>query len=123
MKFQEEANPTQTYKLETLDFKVYKLDLSSSSWVEVENIGEDVLFLGLNLSMSISSCHFPGYKGNCIYYTDGPMSFGGRRHKQANSDIGVFKLDKGIVEKLPGFKCDPKFLWLPPVWLMPPSLL
>ncbi|KAM7529275.1 hypothetical protein LguiB_032685 [Lonicera macranthoides] len=107
---------------ETCDFQVYKLDLSSSSWVEVENVGEEMLFLGCNSSMSIPSCLFPGYKGNCIYYTDGPMSFGGRRGKQENSDIGVFRLDEGIFEELPGFKCEPKFLWPPAVWLMPPSL-
>lgn len=41
-------------------FRVYKLiDSISSSWVEVKTIWDDVLFLGLNASLSVSSLPFP----------------------------------------------------------------
>ncbi|KAM7507584.1 hypothetical protein LguiA_018037 [Lonicera macranthoides] len=96
--------------VQTVDFGIYKLDLSSSSWREVESIGEDMYFLGYNSSVSISSREFPGLKGNCIYYTEGPESFGAKKQKHEDSDIGVFKLDEEIFDELPGFKCESKKL-------------
>lgn len=56
----------------TYGFKVYKLDSMNSTWLVVDNIGDDMIFLGFNDSLSISSCEFPGYKGNHIYFTDNP---------------------------------------------------
>ncbi|KAM7510893.1 hypothetical protein LguiB_009768 [Lonicera macranthoides] len=108
--------------VQTVDFGIYKLDLSSSSWREVESIGEDMYFLGYNSSVSISSREFPGLKGNCIYYTEGPESFGAKIQKHEDSDIGVFKLDEEIFDELPGFKCESKVIWPPTLWLTPPSL-
>lgn len=46
---------------------------SSRSWCKVENIGENVIFLGLNTSITITSGDLPPYeysKGNNIYFTD-----------------------------------------------------
>ncbi|KAM7529582.1 hypothetical protein LguiB_032992 [Lonicera macranthoides] len=45
-------------------FKVYKHDPINFSWVKVNTIGDDMLFLGFNSSLAISSVGFPGYKGN-----------------------------------------------------------
>ncbi|KAM7524045.1 hypothetical protein LguiA_013947 [Lonicera macranthoides] len=50
-------------------FKVYKHDPINFSWVKVNTIGDDMLFLGFNSSLAISSVGFPGYKGNRIYFT------------------------------------------------------
>ncbi|KAM7523750.1 hypothetical protein LguiA_013652 [Lonicera macranthoides] len=105
----------------TIGFGVYKLDQGNSSWIKVKDIGEDMLFLGCNSSMSMSSRNFPGYKGNRIYFTDSPFSYSGKENEQENSDIGVFNLEDGSFEPPSGFKCDPKFLWPPPIWVTPPG--
>ncbi|KAM7529289.1 hypothetical protein LguiB_032699 [Lonicera macranthoides] len=108
--------------VKTRFFKLYKLDLNSSNWVKVGNIGQDMLFLGCNSSTSISSRDFPGLKGNRVYYTDGPPSFGANRRKQEKSDIGVFILDDEVFDDIPGFKCGLKLLWPPPIWIIPSSM-
>ncbi|KAM7529283.1 hypothetical protein LguiB_032693 [Lonicera macranthoides] len=102
----------------THQFGVYKLDLSNWSWIEVKNIEDDIIFLGCNSSMAFSSRDFPGFKGNCIYFTDGPLSFGGKEFKQEDSDIGVFNLEDKSVNPLPDFKCKPRFLWPLPIWII-----
>lgn len=107
--------------IRTCGFVVYKLDLNNSNWVEVKSIGDNVLFVGCNSSMSISSLDFLGYQGNCIYFTDGLPSFAGNERGQENSDIGVFRLEDGTFNSLPGFKCESRFIWPLPIWLMPPS--
>ncbi|KAM7524027.1 hypothetical protein LguiA_013929 [Lonicera macranthoides] len=122
MQFVKESGEEDSLTEKTYMFKVYKLDSINSTWVEVKDIGDDILFVGLNTSFSISSRDFPGFKGNSIYYTDYWLTaFTSRREKHACSDIGVFNLEDQSFELLPGFKCNPKFLWPPPVWVMPPS--
>lgn len=72
-------------------FKEYKLDSLNSIWVEVRDIGNDILFWGLNPSFLVSSHDFPEYNGNSIYYTDNSRSFfATRKEKCACLYIGVF---------------------------------
>ncbi|XP_077225924.1 putative F-box protein At3g25750 [Tasmannia lanceolata] len=54
----------------TLKLQVFKLDLSVPHWVEVKNLGDHVLFLGRSCCKSLSTSDFPGFRGNCIYFTD-----------------------------------------------------
>ncbi|XP_017696806.2 F-box protein SKIP23-like [Phoenix dactylifera] len=55
----------------TRGFEVFKLDRSSKEarLVEVKSLGDHMLFLGTNNSFSLSTKDFPGWKGNCIYFT------------------------------------------------------
>ncbi|KAM7524141.1 hypothetical protein LguiA_014043 [Lonicera macranthoides] len=101
----------------TENFDIYKLDSTNLSWLEVKNIGDDFIFLGFNSSLSISSCKYPGYKGNRIYFTGYPMVFGHKSSKKVDSDIGVFNMEDGSIESLPGFICVPRFPWPPPIWV------
>ncbi|KAM7524118.1 hypothetical protein LguiA_014020 [Lonicera macranthoides] len=104
-----------------LGFEVYKLDSNTSSWNKVNNIGDDMLFLGINYSMSIPAHKIPGYKGNCIYFADEPFVFMQRDDKSFHSRIGVFNMANKTIESLSGFECLPKFLWPPPIWVAPPN--
>ncbi|KAM7529288.1 hypothetical protein LguiB_032698 [Lonicera macranthoides] len=72
-----------------------------------------------NSSISMSSRHFPGYKGNRIYFTDGCYSYMGKINKQEDSDIGIFNLEDDSFEQLPGLKSSTKFFWPPPIWVTP----
>ncbi|KAM7500816.1 hypothetical protein LguiA_025230 [Lonicera macranthoides] len=108
----------------TFGFKVYKLDLTNSTWLAVDNIGGDIFFLGMNYSLSISSSDLPRYEGNRIYFTDDSWVFLYERERnirgdsnRVDSDIGVFNLDDGSIERLP---CIPRSLWPPPIWVKAP---
>ncbi|KAJ7959477.1 F-box protein [Quillaja saponaria] len=48
------------YQLKTLDFMVYKLEFPR--WVPIDSLGDDVLFLGDNQSMSVSALSFLSVK-------------------------------------------------------------
>ncbi|KAK3015184.1 hypothetical protein RJ639_005330 [Escallonia herrerae] len=54
----------------TVKFKVFKFDKSGQKWVEVESLGDRMLFLGDNCTFSASSSDFPACRGNCIFFTD-----------------------------------------------------
>ncbi|KAM7524096.1 hypothetical protein LguiA_013998 [Lonicera macranthoides] len=108
-----EPTPTPT----TSCFRVYKLDSINSSWVEVKTIGDDILFLGLNASFSISFHPFSGYKRNQIYFTDSNSRFLGEHSKEDDADIGVFNLEDGTLRSIPSLKCNSKLSCPPPIWV------
>jgi hypothetical protein len=54
----------------TIMFEVYRMDFSRNTWECTKCIGEQVLFLGTNQSLSLSAQDFPALKANCIYFTD-----------------------------------------------------
>ncbi|KDP36865.1 hypothetical protein JCGZ_08156 [Jatropha curcas] len=58
-----------SYDYRTYKFVAYKLDTSKSIWLELDSLGNRILFLGWNCFHSISS-NYENSKGNCIYFTD-----------------------------------------------------
>lgn len=50
-------------------FNIYKLNEDEGLWVPVDSLGDQVLFLGDDCSLSVSARDFEGCKGNCIYFT------------------------------------------------------
>ncbi|XP_059451393.1 uncharacterized protein LOC132182221 [Corylus avellana] len=70
--FTEDWNGTcfDTLPDKTIMFEVYRLDFSRNTWECTKCIGEQVLFLGSNQSLSLSARDFPSLKENCIYFTD-----------------------------------------------------
>lgn len=86
-------------------------------------MGGDSLFLGKNSSSSISSADFPGFKGNCIYFTDDNHDVNDQVQFGAVSfDMGVYNLDDGMIESLPvpGYEGHRENLFSPPtIWVMP----
>lgn len=101
----------------TEGFKVYKHDLTYSSWLEVKNLGDDMLFLGCNSCWTISSRKYSGCKGNRIYFAIPPWRITFHRSKRFYSDIGVFNMEDGSLELLPGFSSGSRIHCLPPVWI------
>ncbi|XP_057453079.1 putative F-box protein At1g65770 [Lotus japonicus] len=100
----------------TKDFVVYKLDpLSENKWEKKGSLGDRVLFLGTNESVSRSANELQGCEANSIYFTDdrweemnGDYSYGGH-------DWGVFSLQDKIFKTLA--EC-PNKLDPPPVWIV-----
>ncbi|KAE9450232.1 hypothetical protein C3L33_17858, partial [Rhododendron williamsianum] len=114
-----------TRKHKTNSFRIFKLDDVAHgfpSLIEVKDLGGDALFLGLNLSSSISCGDFPDCRGNCIYFTDDSDDIIGQEGIQGvDFDMGIYDLNDGNIETLsvPGYKCEGKNFWPPPIWVMP----
>ncbi|KAF3629287.1 putative nuclear pore membrane glycoprotein-like [Capsicum annuum] len=106
----------QTYDCyQTSFFNLYMFEPSSRSWCKVGNIGENVLFLGQNSSISIVSSCLHGYKGNHIYFIDRLLVFDMVRVRGERYDIGVYNLDSTSVKSLQ--RSDIKrYRWPTPIW-------
>ncbi|PIA32863.1 hypothetical protein AQUCO_04300060v1 [Aquilegia coerulea] len=106
----------------TVQFKVFKLDLKEKEWVEVKHLGDHMLFLGDNCSFSALASDFIGSKGNCIYFND--------KYLQSNKEedgllkghcMGVFNLEDLTIKPLassPGYSHS---FWPPPSWVTSPT--
>ncbi|PIA63537.1 hypothetical protein AQUCO_00201108v1 [Aquilegia coerulea] len=106
----------------TINFLVFKLDESSDvpQWVELKSIGDQMIFLGRNSSISISAKGVPGFKGNCIYFTEDSRSYYfGESHKRPYcSDNGIFYLEDGHIASL--FTPDDTHTFnIQPIWVTP----
>ncbi|KAL5723517.1 hypothetical protein ACHQM5_006909 [Ranunculus cassubicifolius] len=109
-------------------FLVYKLDKSDDplQWVEVESLGDQMLFLGRNSSMSISAKDIPGLKGNCIYFTEDfwPYYHLGGPSVHVFTDNGVFYLDDARFESfLPAGVSEIFSFKSRPFWVTPDIVL
>lgn len=116
-----EGSESSHWFARTLGFRVYKHHLINSSWFPVNNLEDDMLFVGYNSSFSISSSShgFPGCNGNCIYFTDN-LDVHQDKGIRGGLDIGVYNLKTRRIKQLPGFKCDPAdHVWPPPIWVTP----
>ncbi|KAJ4976322.1 hypothetical protein NE237_001428 [Protea cynaroides] len=51
-------------------FKIFKLDEKGRSWIKVKDLGDQMLFIGTSTGCSLSACDFPGFRRNCIYFTE-----------------------------------------------------
>ncbi|EEF52795.1 conserved hypothetical protein [Ricinus communis] len=87
------------YEYQTHKFMVYKLDASSSNWLELDGLGDMLSFLGWNCFHSISTQNYRNYSGNCIYFTDDKFIVGSDFPWEGH-DYGIFNLDDKSVQRL-----------------------
>ncbi|GLT39333.1 hypothetical protein SLA2020_135310 [Shorea laevis] len=95
-------------------FNVFLLE--SNEWSKIANLGDNLIFLGYNASVLISSLHSPRLERNCIYYTDDNMlswedDYGG-------FDSGVFDLEEERIKEFEELHLDSQLVWPPPIWVM-----
>ncbi|KAK9755133.1 hypothetical protein RND81_01G004700 [Saponaria officinalis] len=107
------VNDTEVY--ETTGFRVYKFSNAGKWWVHWEpmtDLGDEMVFIGYNMSLGLSASDFEGCNGNCIYYADD--------HSE-KADAGVYDLSNDCISALPYDPhdgCSPLSL-PPPVWFSP----
>ncbi|OMP03536.1 hypothetical protein CCACVL1_02375 [Corchorus capsularis] len=79
--------------------------------VKIKDIGDNAVFLGRHESIVVPTCHFPGLRRNCIYFSTDDLP------RERGGDAGIFNLDDGSIERynnnLPLPLCDDV------VWIMP----
>jgi hypothetical protein len=107
---------------QTTTFDVYKLDFSRNKWEPIRCIGDQVLFVGTNQSLSLSARNFSILKANCIYFTDDSCTihkkYPPRRCKgYGGNDYGHYELEgRYVFGELCRFG-DGRIL-PPPFWVM-----
>ncbi|XP_059669910.1 F-box protein At2g26160-like [Cornus florida] len=93
----------------TVAFDVYKRDFVENKWVYVQSLGDRVLFMGQNHSVSLSAHDFPGLRENSIYFTAQSIE-----NSYASHDFGVFNLEDDSIHH-----SDLKDIQPSPIWVVP----
>ncbi|XP_059631286.1 F-box protein KIB2-like [Cornus florida] len=93
-------------------FHVYKLDFDLKKWVELEYLGDCMLFLGGNHSISLSHNSFPNWKGNSVYFTDDNWD-----RMNGGHDTGRFDLEDQRTELIN--EDDLQKIEPAPIWIVP----
>uniref|UniRef100_A0A0D9XTG0 F-box domain-containing protein n=1 Tax=Leersia perrieri TaxID=77586 RepID=A0A0D9XTG0_9ORYZ len=78
-------------------YKVYKVDLAAKKLVDGTSLGEDLLFLGCNQSLCLSTEEHPQLKANHVYFA---------LTQEKGSVVGVLNLENRIIEDV-----LPRQLW------------
>ncbi|KAK8687426.1 hypothetical protein V6N13_086241 [Hibiscus sabdariffa] len=107
----------------TVNFKVFKVERHANDearLVEINNIGDEALFLGNNSSISVVASRFPGYGSNCIYFTDDTVHFAYPFLTCDEIDMGIFNLETGCIERYNVH--DPSNFDMPPSFFILPTL-
>ncbi|KAF2321081.1 hypothetical protein GH714_033690 [Hevea brasiliensis] len=102
---------------QTLMFHVCKLDSREQKWVGVDNLKDEVLFLGGNHSMSLLAQYCSGFEKNSIYFTDDNWNQMNEDDLYGGHDLGKFSLEEKIVK--PFYACDLRRIDPPPFWIVP----
>ncbi|XP_061361303.1 F-box protein SKIP23-like [Gastrolobium bilobum] len=104
----------------TVGFEIFKMNWSLLKWQKIETLGDRMLFIGGNSSLSFSASDFVGCFADCIYYTD---DYSESNHDDAygKHDLGIFRLWDQSIEPLP---CYPRnsysrLGWPLPIWVSP----
>ncbi|KAK1641900.1 hypothetical protein QYE76_059705 [Lolium multiflorum] len=105
------------HEVATNEILVFEVDTEEEKLVELREIGDYALFLGLNSAVCIPTTDFPVFEPNCAYITDDCTIYSPMLRK----DLGVWNIKKRTMQKLAGVwpNLHP-WLHLPaPIWIMP----
>ncbi|XP_060194517.1 F-box protein SKIP23-like [Lycium barbarum] len=103
--------------------KVYRLNMEENAWIQVENLGDRIFFIGKNCSFSLSAQEFPGCKGNCVYFNRGEGKEYDERLRFWGPKTEVYDLETRRFGGITSFPEHLEIFWPPPKWLEHPSLL
>ncbi|KAK9289120.1 hypothetical protein L1049_017593 [Liquidambar formosana] len=99
-------------------FRVFKLDRSWPRWIQVESLGDRILFVSFQASMCVSATSLsladPTIRGNCIIFA---YDYICRVSPSSGCDVGVFYLADESFRRLPTSNCAPSVFH--PIWFTP----
>uniref|UniRef100_M8BPM2 F-box domain-containing protein n=1 Tax=Aegilops tauschii TaxID=37682 RepID=M8BPM2_AEGTA len=101
----------------TEDILVFKVDVDRQKLVELRDIGDHTLFVGLNSVVCLPTKDFPAFEPNCAYLTDDCFDYSPMLRK----DIGIWNIKNRSMQKLSdAWPNMYPWLHLPaPVWITP----
>ncbi|TXG51284.1 hypothetical protein EZV62_023808 [Acer yangbiense] len=139
----DEEAEEERYTYGTYAFQVFKVYLSTNTWIEIKDLGNRAVFLGHNSSFSFEASDISGCKSNCIYFTDDCQESYSSHEEQegeeqeegedfriydvrdgtivlhegggGGKDIGIYDIRDGTI--VSHFKCDSYHPINPPMWL------
>jgi hypothetical protein len=78
-------------------FEVYRLDFFRNTWEHAKCIGDQVLFLDNDQTLSLSAIDFPSLKANCIYFTGDSYRYHSYGHREQGGYVfGQFRSCFGV---------------------------
>ncbi|XP_042400728.1 putative F-box protein At3g25750 [Zingiber officinale] len=113
-------------------FKIFKLEMEENfkplpkgrrgryaRWIQIHQLGDYSLFLGVNESRALSCQEFPNLKKNSIYFTNDPQDV---MDRELRIDVGVYDIEEEeeatvIPATLQDDDFEEDFKW--PVWFFP----
>ncbi|XP_061341415.1 putative F-box protein At3g25750 [Gastrolobium bilobum] len=109
----------------TKRFEVYKLELDFQSGkllqaLKLESLGDNILFVGDNDSISVSASYFSNcLRRDSIYYTDDYNEEEPSPYQSGPFDNGIYNVKDGSFAK--HYPYNPSFKRMPPpFWILPP---
>ncbi|KAF6136798.1 hypothetical protein GIB67_033584 [Kingdonia uniflora] len=96
-------------------FEIYKMDICTRQWEELDGSSEHALFLGTNCSFSLSVAEYPELKGNCVYFTDDDVD---TWDCEAGRFTGIYNFEDQTVEFI-DLGLDMHSTFSPPLWISP----
>lgn len=107
---------TDSLVVNTNMIKVFKVDFSAKMLVDINSLGNSVLFLGYNQTLCLNADVYPQLKPNHIYFTEDDSLYLFRCKKNRH-DTGVLDLENDTIEPI----VSPELWsnWPVPIWLIP----
>ncbi|KAL4600916.1 hypothetical protein ACB092_11G234300 [Castanea dentata] len=109
------------YPIVTIGFTIVKLECSTEvgsedeyKWVNIDGLGDQVLFVGGNSSVCLSASRLNGWKANSIYFTDDNREFHHLTLNGGGYDMGVFSLEDGSIKQ--HYQGKSLSYFSPPIW-------
>ena len=111
------AETQSNVSFETKTFEVYKLDMCTKTWKQMESLGDWSLFVGNNYTFSVRGFDNPEFRSNCIYFTHDYSQFS---DQIGGIDSGVYDCKGDEINPLP-VSLD-LYSVTPPLWITPQLL-
>ncbi|XP_074289793.1 F-box protein At2g17036-like [Silene latifolia] len=102
---------------QTIDFAVYKIDLNTKIWDEIEDLGDVALFVGHNTSICVP-IGSKSLERNCIYFTDDQNDGWSLVTEKGGHDMGVYDIKREQVRRFYEGG-DTRSSFCPPTWFIP----
>lgn len=104
---------------EPIQFEVFKLDFGTREWTQLMDLGDRAIFLGDNISMSVSATNLINIRRNSIYFVGSKVEHWWRYDEHfVDRDSGVYNMASRIVEPF-YFGADYPSYYSCPIWLTP----
>ncbi|KAL6649193.1 hypothetical protein ACP70R_013417 [Stipagrostis hirtigluma subsp. patula] len=108
---------TATFGGRIWKIEIYKVCIESGKLVQINSLGDHVLFLGHSQSLCLRAKEYPQMKPNHIYFTDDCKSVSLKCKLSCHLVIGILNLETKIMEEIvsprPWFNCMAPLLILP----------
>lgn len=98
--------------------RVFKLNWEQGYWDFVGRSGDQVFFLGDDVSFMVSVRDFEGCRANSVYLTEECFCQDDEEHNVYGQDTGLYALDECFVARLADSPEYARLFWPPPHWLM-----